>query len=57
MQNKNPMERFLKFCLDLDEQQSRAEPGYDEAIIKKPNYKDLSFDYLYKHCLHIFHII
>jgi len=31
-------------CLNLDEQQKRAEPGYDEAIIKKPNYKDLFFE-------------
>ena len=31
-------------CLDLNDQQNRAEPGYDESIIKKPNYKDLSFE-------------
>ena len=27
-------------CLDLDEQQSRHEPGYDEAIIKSPSFSD-----------------
>ena len=27
-------------CLDLDEQQTRPEPGYDTAIDKKPSFKD-----------------
>ena len=27
-------------CLDLDEQQTRPEPGYDAAIDKKPSFKD-----------------
>jgi hypothetical protein len=31
-------------CLDLDDQKSRTEPGYDESIVKEPNYPDLIFD-------------
>lgn len=28
-------------CLDLDEQETRVEPGYDEAINKSPNFKNI----------------